>query len=102
MKRILSSALALTLLLGTTGLAAAAPYNGNNRGGHYDSNGHNQDWRRGQRASRSDYSHWQKVDYRSHHLNRPRRGYEWRQTSDGRFVEIAIATGLIATILSAQ
>jgi len=115
MKRILSGALALTLLLGTSDLAFADQYRGNNsdrasqsdRGDHgrYDSSRGRQDdrnWRQGQRVDRQEWNRWQRVDYRRGHMRRPARGHEWRRTSDGRYVEIAIATGLIIAILNSR
>ena len=47
------------------------------------------------------YNDWngaRPVDYRQHRLRRPPRGYEWRE-SNGRYVMVAIATGLIASII---
>ena len=41
------------------------------------------------------------VDYRQHHLRRPRAGYEWRE-HNGSYVMVAIATGLIASVLLNQ
>jgi Ni/Co efflux regulator RcnB len=40
-------------------------------------------------------------DWRGHHLNAPPRGYHWVQTG-GDYVLVAIATGLIASILLNQ
>ncbi len=52
------------------------------------------DWRKGGRSSPGDWNRGQQVDWHSHHLRRPPRGYEWRQV-DGNYVLAAAATGLI-------
>jgi Ni/Co efflux regulator RcnB len=114
MKKTLSLALALTLLAGT-GTAFAQDHN------NYDRNDHNNgpqqrsddhgrdhatamrgpahpDWRAGGHIARNDWGRGVRIDYRSHHLRRPPRGYEWRQV-DGNFVLAAVTTGLIASII---
>jgi Ni/Co efflux regulator RcnB len=48
-----------------------------------------EDWRRGE-----------PVDYRTYHLKKPPRGYEWRQV-DGNYVMAAVATGIIASTIIA-
>ncbi len=55
-------------------------------------------YNRGERIDREDWSRGQPVDYRSHHLRRPPRGYEWREVN-GQYVLAAVATGLIMSIL---
>jgi Ni/Co efflux regulator RcnB len=74
---------------------------------HYD-RGHDNhqyvrhdDWRRGHRMDHNDWDRGERVDYRSHHLHRPPRGYEWRQV-DGNYVMAAVATGLIASVIAAS
>lgn len=59
------------------------------------------DWRKGGHIEKNDWNRGQKIDYRSHHLGRPQRGYEWRQV-DGNFVLAAAATGLIASVIAAN
>ena len=39
------------------------------------------------------------VDYRSHHLNPPPRGYHWVQDDQGDYILAAIAGGLIASVI---
>ena len=56
------------------------------------------DFRRGGRVAHQDWDRGQRVDYRSHHLRRPARGYEWRQV-DGNYVMAAVATGVIASMI---
>jgi Ni/Co efflux regulator RcnB len=55
-------------------------------------------WRRGERMGYNNWQGAQRVDYRQHHLRRPPRGYEWRE-SNGQYVLAAVATGLIASII---
>ncbi len=43
----------------------------------------------------------QAVDWRQHHLRQPPSGYEWVQ-SGNQFVMIAIASGVIASIIAAS
>jgi Ni/Co efflux regulator RcnB len=104
MKRIATAAAAAMIALtGAAGTAMAQPYgHDNNRG--YDQNRHDDrghhDWRRGERISHDEWNHYQRVDWRRHHLRHPPRGYEWRQSDDGRYVLAAAATGLIASIIA--
>lgn len=116
MKRIIASALALSLLAGAAGAASAQPYGHDQRGGygdHRDDRGDRGDhrdfhggdrwaahreWRRGGRMDRMEWRRAHVVDYRIHHLRRPPRGYEWREI-DGRYVLAAVATGIIADII---
>jgi Ni/Co efflux regulator RcnB len=117
MKRLLTGALALTLLTGTAAMAQPdrhdrgdqrndqGGYNqdrgrGYDRDGHHD-NGHH--WGRGQRLPReyyNDRSHY--VDYRAYHLRAPPRGYRWVRTDDNNYAMVAITTGLIASIIAAN
>jgi Ni/Co efflux regulator RcnB len=62
---------------------------------------HHDDWKKGQKMSHDDWGRGSQVDYKSHHLSAPRRGYEWRQV-DGNYVEAAVATGLIASVIVAS
>jgi Ni/Co efflux regulator RcnB len=108
MKRLLTAALALTLLTGTAAMAqpdrhddhGGAPQGHDNRG---DNRGQQHHWARGQRLPTTYYrdsSHY--VDYRSHHLRAPPRGYRWVQTDDNNFAMVAVTTGLIASIIAAN
>jgi Ni/Co efflux regulator RcnB len=115
MKKILSAAVALSVLAGTAGVASAAPYSGRyeqNRyesryDGRYDSRyergdhrGHRKQWRKGGRIDRNDWARSKRYDYRRHGLRSPPRGYEWRQTNTGEILLAAVATGLILELLS--
>ncbi|MEY4966708.1 MAG: hypothetical protein RL274_2291 [Pseudomonadota bacterium] len=62
-----------------------------------DYNGH-RNWRKGGRIERNDWNRGQRVDYRRHKLQRPARGYEWRQV-DNNYILAAAATGLIAALI---
>ena len=64
---------------------------GQDRGGEYH-------YRRGERMGYNDWRNAPVVDYRQRHLRRPRAGYEWRE-HNGKYVLVAIATGLSASVL---
>jgi Ni/Co efflux regulator RcnB len=128
MKRLLTGALALSLLTGTA--AMAQPDHRDNHGG-YDQRGpeqrgddrgrdnHGQDrsrevhqrnderradhrWARGERLPSNYYqSRTYYVDYRSHHLRRPPHGYQWVQV-DNNYALVALTTGLIASIIASN
>ena len=59
------------------------------------------EWKKGGRISRDDWGRGARLDYREHHLNKPPRGYEWREV-DGNFILAAAATGLIASLIIAS
>jgi Ni/Co efflux regulator RcnB len=80
----------------------------NDRSQQRDGNDHQNDhyvehkeWKKGQRINDDDWKRAQPVDYRSHHLKSPPRGYEWRQV-DGNYVLAAAATGIIASAMIAS
>ena len=115
MKRLLTAAIALSLLSGTAAMAQPdrhdhdrndqGGYNqdrghGYNRDDHHD-NGHH--WGRGQRMPHEYYSDRSRyVDYRTYHLRRPPSGYRWVRTDDNNYAMVAITTGLIASIIAAN
>jgi len=84
-------------------------YNGYRDYGHSYNRGYNRgyngwhdrsDWRRGGYVSRYDYDRGYVVDWRYRRgLYRPPYGYEWRRVDDN-YVLVAIASGLIASIIS--
>jgi Ni/Co efflux regulator RcnB len=117
MKRLLTAAIALSLLTGTAAMAQPD---------HHDDHGYNQangnhgadrsrevhqrndqrqaqhNWARGQRlptAYYQDRGHY--VDYRSHHLRRPPHGYQWVQ-ADNNYALVALTTGVIASLVAAN
>jgi Ni/Co efflux regulator RcnB len=122
MKRLLTAALALSLLGGTAAVAQPdrhdhdrndqGGYNqnrdhgydrGDNRGRADDRHDNGHHWGRGQRLPReyySDRSHY--VDYRTYHLRRPPSGYRWVRTDDNNYAMVAITTGLIAAIIASN
>ena len=61
---------------------------------------HHPDWRKGAKIHDEDWKRGEPVDYRTHHLRAPPRGYEWREV-DGNFVLAAVATGVIASVVAA-
>ena len=93
-KRLGCSLLALTVFGIAVSSAQAQPYGrgwGQDHGGGYN-------YRRGEHMGRNDWNNAPVVDYRQYHLRRPHRGYEWRR-SNGRYVMVAVAPGVIASVL---
>lgn len=110
MKRILTAAMALSLIGGSA--AMAQPY-GHDRNDHRNDRrverhddrndrGKHHRWARGQRAPVAYYNNRSRyVDYRAHHLRQPPRGYQWvRGDNNNEYLMVALATGLIAQVLS--
>ena len=61
-----------------------------------------QSWRRGERLSSYQRQHYAQVDYRTAHLRAPPRGYHYVRDDRGEVLLVAVATGLIASILASQ
>jgi hypothetical protein len=109
MKRLLIATTALTLLIAP--MSAFAQNWDNNRhddrrdnrpGNSMMMNNQHNDWHKGGRIGRDDWNRGQRVnDWRNRHLQRPPRGYEWRQV-DNNYVLAAAATGLIAGLVLAN
>lgn len=110
MKRALLIAASAALALTST-LASAQSYGGrdNYRGGYdnnrYDNNRYDnrgaQRWERGQRLDQRYRSRDRIVsNYRSYRLAPPPRGYNYYRSDNGDIALAAIATGLIASLLS--
>ena len=114
MKRLLTAAIALTLVGGSA--AVAQPYQNDrhdsrnerhddrNNHGRYDNNRHDNrghHWARGQRLPSEYRTRGHYVDYRRHHLRAPPRGYQWVQV-DNNYMMVALASGLIASIIANQ
>lgn len=59
------------------------------------------EWRKGGHIEQVDWKRGEKVDYHAQHLDKPRRGYEWRKV-DGNYILAAAATGLIASVIVAS
>ena len=114
MKKLLSTALALTLLAGTGAAFAqgrddhrvdrnnnAMAMHGPSMAMHGPQGPSHPDWKKGGRIGHDDWGRGSRIDYREHHLRKPPRGYEWRQV-DNNYVLAAAATGLIASIILAS
>ena len=112
MKRLLIAATALSLVTGSA--AMAQPYHNdrhdsrserhdnrydNGRYDRHDNRGHH--WARGQRLPSEYRTRGHYVDYRRHHLRAPPRGYQWVQV-DNNYVMVALASGLIASIIASN
>jgi Ni/Co efflux regulator RcnB len=67
---------------------------------HRDSYVRHDDWKKGYHMRQEDWSRGQRVeDWRTHHLRRPPRGYEWRSV-DGNYVLADINTGIVNTVVA--
>lgn len=113
MKKFLTTAAAILMLAAPVTEAMAQGWNNNNRGDRYndrrgqqtmqmrDRDNSHRNWRKGGRIDRHDWNRGRRIaDYRRYKLQRPPRGYEWRQV-DNNFVLAAAATGLIAALVIA-
>lgn len=123
MKRFVGSFMALTLL--TSGAAFAAPqqheldHDRDRNAQRHDDHGpdrhddHRDDrhddrrddrrgppYRRGERLA-PDHRGSRVADYHKHHLKPPPRGHEWRRV-DNTYVLIAVATGLITSVVAGR
>ena len=59
------------------------------------------EWKKGYHMNHDDWARGEQIDYRTYHLHQPPRGYEWREV-DGNYVEAAVATGVIASVVVAS
>lgn len=93
---VVSSALALAL---AAGVAFAQDHHDDQD--HHDNQHyvHHDDWRKGNRINHEDWNRGSQVDWHSHHLRRPPRGYEWREV-DGNYV-LANNDGVIFSVVVA-
>ncbi|MGB7133656.1 MAG: RcnB family protein [Acidobacteriaceae bacterium] len=101
-RKLAVSALALTLT-GSIGFAQDHPQDhpdnhAQDQHSHYV---HHSEWKKGSRISHDDWQRGEQVDWHTHHLRQPPRGYEWREV-DGNYVLAAIATGVIASVIIAS
>jgi Ni/Co efflux regulator RcnB len=72
------------------------PTNPAHRERHY----RHRDWHRGERIEVVYLEPRYYVDdYEYYHLRQPPRGHRWVRDEDGRFILVAVATGIIADIL---
>ena len=58
------------------------------------------EWKKGYHMNQDDWARGEVVDYKTYHLRKPPRGYEWREV-DGNYVLAAVATGIIASTIVA-
>ena len=62
-----------------------------------------QSWRRGERLPSYYRSHYREVDWRRAHYRQPPRGYHYvRNDNTGEVLLVALATGVILSILMSQ
>ncbi|HEY3815172.1 MAG TPA: RcnB family protein [Caulobacteraceae bacterium] len=99
MQKFLTAAAAAVLLLGAVGAAQAAPDGKDMTGDHHRVM--HPEWSKGHKIDADSWRRGQVVDWRSHHLSAPPRGYEWREI-DGNWVLAAVATGVIVSVLEAH
>jgi Ni/Co efflux regulator RcnB len=115
MKHFLTAAIALSLVGGSAAMAQPHQYDRhderaerhddrNDRGANHDNGQHRgqyKKWARGQRLSTEYRTRGHYVDYRSHHLRAPPRGYQWVQV-DNNYMMVALTSGLIASIVAGR
>ena len=70
----------------------------NRRGCGYAYGQRRHHWQRGG-YWRRDYGGYYVSDYNRYRLRQPPRGYRWVRTSDGDYLMVAIATGIIASVI---
>ena len=59
-------------------------------------------WRRGDRLSTYERSHYRRVDYRRERLREPPRGYQYVRSDRGETLLVGIATGVILSVILSQ
>jgi len=61
-------------------------------------------WHRGERMSRAERSRYVVADWRRHNLRAPGRGYQWVRSdrNSGDYILVALASGLIASVIAAR
>jgi len=111
MKTKLAMAICAALLM--THVAMAAQSNDRDNNGRNNHNGHRQNssvthdrgrhegWYRKGGVMPNDYRDNRYVvsDWRTEHLREPPRGYHWVRSDNGDFLLVAVATGVISSIL---
>jgi Ni/Co efflux regulator RcnB len=102
MKRLLLVASCAALLLSSSVVLAGGHGHGHGKGGHggHGDNGNHYGWNKGERV---DVVYLQPryyvEDYRVYHLAPPPPGHRWIRDPDGRYILVAIASGIIADII---
>ncbi len=103
MKHLLIAASLAVLCLSSSAVIAGGKGKGHHdddrHSGHHD-NGKHKGWNKGDRIEVVYLQpRYHVEDYRHYHLAPPPRGHRWVRTDDGKFILIAVATGIIADIL---
>jgi len=95
----------LALSIVATSLTGSVAFAQDHHDDHHDDNHggyvRHDEWKKGYHMNNADWGRGQQIDYHQYHLSAPRRGYEWRQV-DGNYVQAAIATGIIASVVVAS
>lgn len=105
MKRLLLAVSFAALLLSSTAVLAGGKGHGGHGNGH--GNDHGNPGHGGtppglRKGGKIDVVYLQPkyyVDYHDHHLAAPPPGHRWVRDPDGRYILVAVATGIIADIL---
>ena len=103
----LALASALGLLLAAPAALADPPAHAQGHGKHKPGNGPQhvppgwakQAWRKGDRLPVAELDGYWVSDYDHYHLHAPPPGHRWVRQDDGRYLLVAIATGVIIDIL---
>lgn len=113
MKRLILAASLASLLL-TSGIALADDHHHRGDRHHHDHDDDDDDdgyYRKHKHWKHRDYRRGERIevvylepryyveDYDRYELREPPRGHRWVRTEDGRFILVAVATGIIADIL---
>ena len=103
MKRILLAASFAALLLSTSVAFAGGKGNGHGggHGGHPPGKhkGWHKQYKRGERIETVSPALRYYIDHHHHRLSAPPPGHRWVRHPDGRYILVAVATGIIADIL---
>lgn len=99
MKKQLLLAASLALLSLSLSSVAIAKGHGHGRGHGDHPPGKHKGWHKGGRVETVYLQPRYYVDYHQHHLSAPPPGHRWIRDPDGRFILVAVATGIIADIL---
>lgn len=97
-----SLAASLIFAVATAGVTTASLADEHDRDNR-DNHGyvHHDEWRKGAKIRDEDWQRGEHIDYHERHLRAPPRGYEWRSV-DGNYVLAAVATGVIASVVTAS
>jgi Ni/Co efflux regulator RcnB len=103
MKKILSACAASLVAVALSTGAQAQDHRDDHHDDHHDNSHYveHREWKKGYHMDHNDWDRGDRVDYHQYHLAPPPSGYEWRRV-DGNFVEAAVATGVIASLVAAH